>query len=150
MILTGLVTRPLVPGGPLADLALENPGVVRIVSCHPGGVVRQRGLVEGRFVHGRFLTSVKDDATSVGLVLRVYGSTASQLDSNTATVFAAFDQWSYELAVTIDGVAHRWVCEPADYQPTSDAGFDKFELAMLQQAYSLSIPRSPVQLAGAL
>lgn len=146
------VTRQTVPGGPLAALSLENPGAYRVVALAPGGIVWRRHTAESKWVHGRTLISAIKDAAQLGLVLRVYGSTQAALEVNTATLLAAFEQWSYDLAVSVDGVAHSWRCEPADYGPAGgeDDGWDRFSLMAFQQAYRFTIPRAPVPLAGSM
>lgn len=156
MAITASVSRATVPGGPLADLSLVSADY-DLLSFGPGALSWRRQTVESRWVHGRFLVSAVKDADVAPLEVIVYGTSSADLDAKTRTLLDAFEQWTYDLTVTADGVAHTWRCEPAEYSPSAGSGqrgsYEHFGLvagASAQQVYAFSIPRRPVPVAGSM
>lgn len=156
MAITASVTRATVPGGPLAALSLVSADY-DIESFGPGALSWRRQTVESKWVHGRFLVSAVKDADVAPLEVVVFGSSPADLDTKTRTLLDAFEQWTYDLTVTTDGVAHTWRCEPAEYRPAGRGGpagsYEPFGLvagASSQQAYVFTIPRNPVPVAGSM
>lgn len=156
MAITASVTRATVPGGPLADLSLVSADY-DLLSFGPGALSWRRQTVESRWVHGRFLVSAVKDADIAPLEVIVFGASSADLDAKTRTLLDAFEQWTYDLTVTADGVAHTWRCEPAEYSPSTRSGqrgaYEHFGLvagASAQQAYTFAIPRRPVPVAGSM
>lgn len=148
-------TRATVPGGPLADLSLYNPGVYEVAGLGPGVLVWDKQTVRSRWVHGDFLVSATKRSSHAPLRIRVLGSSAPELDTRTRSLLDVFDQWSYDLTLTVDGVVHKWRCQPADYSPTPDENRPAGEygmpsLGVFQHLYTFIVPRSPVPLAGSM
>lgn len=153
--LVASVTRATVPGGPLADLDLNAPGAYEAVGFGPGQTTWRRSMASSRWVHGEVLTHATKGLGSMPLRVRVLGASAAALDTNTAALIAAFEQWTYDFTAVVDGVTHTWRCMPADYGPTPDEGgsageYGTASLDVLAQLYTFIIPRNPVPLAGAI
>lgn len=157
MAITGSVTRQTVPGGPLAALSLVSADY-DIEFFGPGGCSFDRQFAVSKWVHGRVLVSARKDVEIAPLTVVVFGTSSADLDTKTRTLLDAFEQWTYDLTITADGVAHTWRCEPADYAPTGAQGggrgtYEHFGLtagAQAQQAYVFQIPRHPVPIAGSM
>lgn len=145
--LAATVTRTLVPGGPLADLALEASSY-RIVSVGPGAGTWRAQMVESPFVHGAFLVAAVKALQSAPLVVRVIGSSRSNLDTLVAAMLRAFEQSTYRLTVTVDGQANTWDCYPADVAAMGTGEWDGSHMRSFQQTYAFQIPRQPVPVAG--
>lgn len=145
LTISGFVTRPELA---MADLALHTASVYEIVSIDPGQAIQRRTTASSPFVQGETLVSSVKEQTRLAMRIRVKGTSQATLESRTATLLAAFDQFHYEISVTIEGTVHRWACDAADFGPVS--GIDKFGIAMLQQEYGFDIPRHPVPVTGAI
>lgn len=133
---------------PDVPLNLEDPGTYRIVTAGPGAVSWVRTEATSPYVHGATIVHARKELVVTPLAVRVYGATANQLHANIATLRAAFDQFRYQLTITIDGETYTWKCGPADYSP-GRGDWDKFALMAHQQVYVFSIPRDPTPVAGA-
>lgn len=134
----------------LADLSLENPGSYRVVSAGPGSVSWRRRVAASPYCHGEALVSAVKEEVTQALVVRVYGSTAADLNTKTAALLRAFDQFDYRLSLTIDGVTSTWACQPANYSPMGRGELEPNLLRARMQAYALEIPRNPIPLIGAM
>lgn len=134
---------------PTSPLQLQDPGVYKVVTIGPGQIVRRREVATSPYTQGRTLVrAVKDVMTSTATI-RAYGSTAAELETRTAAMLDAFDQFSFTFTFTVDGVTKTWTCECADYGPLNGL-FDPLELRQFQQAYAFSIPRHPVPVTGSI
>lgn len=134
-------------GGPLQ---LSNPGVYEVVSVGPGGRSWRRHTVEGRYQHGRRLIGAVLETGTAVLVVRVYGSSWSQVSSRATTLINAFSAQSYTLQVTINGVTTQWECEPADVSLVGGDSWQKFHAMSNMQEYQILIPRHPKPLQGGM
>lgn len=130
-------------------LNLESGGY-EIVAVGPGGRSWRRSTVEGRYQHGRALIGAVLEQGALPLVVRVKGSSWSQVSNRAQALVDAFSQTSYTLTITIENVTNRWRCEPADIQIAGGDEFQKFHAMANQQEYVLSIPRDPIPLDGAM
>lgn len=133
----------------LAGLNLEDPGTYRVVTAGPGGVSWVRRFVESPYMHGRTLIDARKDQISVPLAVRVYAASLTQLETRAATLLRAFEQFTYHLSISIDGAAHEYVCEVADYTVDDEGTWDKYALMAHEQTYKFVIPRSPIPVQGA-
>lgn len=140
-------TAPL--GGGVA-LQLENPGSYRVVKAGPGSVTWIREVAKSPFAHGATQIGATKDETVAPLTVRVYGTSAADLEAKTAAMLAAFDQFDFVITATIDGVQHSWACNNADYAPGDNGEWDPYHLRALQQVYTFRIPRSPVPILGSM
>lgn len=134
----------------VANLQLSQPGVYEVVSVGPGGRSWRRHTVEGRYQHGRALIGSVMDTTTAVLVVRVYGATWAQVNTRTTAMIKAFSNRTYPLKVTINGVTHEWVCEPADIALVGGDSWQKFHTMAGMQEYQIMVPRSPVPLSGGM
>ncbi len=149
--IAGLVTRPELG---LGDLTItggskSTPGY-DIQSFNTGALSWRKITTHSPFVHGEQLVHAVKDVKTVELSIVVFGSTAADLHSRIATLARAFEQFTYQLSVTMDSVEYRYTCEPADYRAGSGEGFNKFLLAAHQQVMSLQIATSPIPIAGGI
>lgn len=135
--ITGTISRSSTP------LNLSQDGVREVVSLTEGGVTWRRTTVSGKYQPGRaLLQAVRDTATDV-LVLRVYGTTGTQLANRVTEVVTAFAQFSYTVTLVIDGVTRIIDCEPADIQVVGDDTRRKGLRFALMRELQISIPRDP-------
>lgn len=147
LTITGTITRTELA---LADLAFQDAGVYQVVSAGPGALGWRREVATSPYVHGETLVSAVKDVGRAPLVVRALGTSASQLDTRIAALVRAFEQFSYSITLTIDGVVKTWTCEPADYAPGDSGTLDKFGLMAKMQEIHFDIPRHPVPVAGSM
>lgn len=133
-----------------ADLSLEDPGKYSIIrdTLGPGAISWRRQTVTSAYVHGAVLVGAVKDTAVAPLGIRVIGSSDSSLMSRMSTLLAAFEQFTYNLSVTLNGQTWTWKCEPADYSVGDSGVFQDFHLRALQQEVRFSIPRHPIPVAG--
>lgn len=142
------VTRLTVPGGPLAALDLEAAGSYEVVSAGPGAMAWRRTYVESPYVDGAFLVAAAKGVSTAPLVIRVRGSSRTDLNNKVNALLRAFEQFTYQLTITIDGQAQTWDCMPADYAAQGTGEWDGDRMRDLHQDYAFQIPRQPNALAG--
>ena len=140
------ISRP----SPTTALQLEEPGVYEIVSIGPGGRTWRRRTVEGTYQHGRRSIGEVLETMTVPLVVRVHGTSWSQVSNRAQTLIDAVSQHTYILTVLMEGVTSQWLCEPAEVRMVAGDAWDKFEAMALQQTYQLTIPRDPIPLLGGM
>ena len=95
-----------------------NDGVNYILTpndLNPATVIYRRAQVTSPFVEGRFTTNRVLDAVEATMEIDVLGSSHSNLQSNIASLVAAFSADTYVISITIDGATYSWDCEAADY-----------------------------------
>lgn len=143
LTLAATVTRQDVPGGPLADLSLHSGGVYDLVSVDRGSTTKRRVVATSRFVDGGANVSAVKDMSALTLIVRVLGDTLNDVDSRVADLRTAFDQSSYTVTITIDGVTQAFTCWDFDSEQPVDGEWDKFSLANVQQVYRYVLPRQP-------
>lgn len=144
----GSVTRQTVPGGPLSDLSLHVDGSYEIVAAGPGAMSWRTVYVEAPYVDGSFLVAAAKGLVRAPLTIRVYGSSHTDLRNKIDALLRAFEQFSYQLTITIDGQSSTWDCMPADYAAQGTGEWDGDRLRQLHQDYTFQIPRQPNALAG--
>lgn len=114
----------------------------------PGQMTWRRTTVQSPYLHGRFVVNTVKDTPQVNVNIRVKGTTYAWMAYYTENLLEAFEQRSYQLAITIDGENHTWLCEPADYS-VGDAGqFQDLGFRSHQQEVHLVVPRYPIPFAG--
>lgn len=101
-------------------------------------------------MHGRRSLGEVLNTTTVPLVVRVHGSTWSQVANRAQVMIDAFSQHSYTLTVTIETVVHQWSCEPADVSIVGGDAWQKFHAMARMQEYQISVPRHPIPLQGGM
>lgn len=140
---TRLETNP-----PAAALQLQQDGVYEIMGLGPGEAVMERETVKSIWVHGETLVSARKGMQTVPMGIRVKGTSQAVLDSQINEVLLTFEQFSYTMSVSIDGVSRSWQCWPADYSVGETGLWQPFHFMSLQQEITLSIPRHPVPATG--
>lgn len=143
----GMVTRTELGQ---ADLSLEDPGIYRIVSVGPGPLSWRRERITSPYIHGESLVGAVKETAAMSLSIRVLGTSAASLNTRTATLLRAFEQFNYQLTLVLDGVIWTWDCQPADYAGGDGGEFEPNLLRAFQQVYRFSIPRDPVPIAGSM
>ncbi len=131
----------------LTNLSLLDPGVYRIgrEALEAGMVTWRRQLVTSPFVHGAYeVGAVKDQVQGASLLIRVWGTSQSNLQSRVTTLLAAFTQSTYDITVGLDGTLWTWRCMRADYK----IGFPDSVRRQTVAPVTLSFPRHPVAVAG--
>ena len=133
----------------LAALDLSTGGY-DIVSLTSGGVTWRRTVVQGKYQRGRALVQAQQDTVTDVVVVRVSGTSQTQVENRVAVLRQAFSQFTYTLTTEIDGVARTIDCEPADMAIVGDDTRQKTLAYHLMREVSLSIPRDPQLMDGAL
>ena len=133
----------------LAALDLSTGGY-DIVSLTSGGVTWRRTVVQGKYQRGRALVQAQQDTVTDVVVVRVSGTSQTQVENRVAVLRQAFSQFTYTLTTEIDGVARTIDCEPADMAIVGDDTRQKTLTYHLMREVSLSIPRDPQLMDGAL
>lgn len=121
-----------------------------IVSLTSGGVTWRRTVVQGKYQRGRALVQAQQDTVTDVLVVRVSGTSQSQVENRVGVLRQAFSQFSYWVTTDIDGVMRTIDCEPADITIVGDDTRQKTLTYHLMREVSLSIPRDPQLIEGAL
>lgn len=146
LTITGSVTRTELA---LADLAL-NDDTYKIIrgSWGPGEVVWRRQAVSSPYVDGSFLVNATRDQVTTPLGIRVTGSSRTDCMNKVGTLCRAFEQFSYELTITVDGTDFTYTCDPADYSWGEGGALQTFHIKAYKQEVNFMIPRSPIPVAG--
>ena len=131
------------------DLDLSTGGY-DVVSLTSGGVTWRRTVVQGKYQRGRALVQAQQDTVTDVLVVRISGTSQTQVENRVAVLRQAFSQFTYTLTTEIDGVARTIDCEPADMAIVGDDTRQKTLTYHLMREVSLSIPRDPQLMDGAL
>lgn len=134
----------------LDPLELDDPGTYEVVSVGPGARTWRRTTVQGRYQHGRRSVGEVLDTMTVAAVVRVYGSTWTEVSNRAETMIEALSQHTYTVIATIDDVVHEWTCEPADVSIVGGDTWQKHHAMSGMQEYQLSIPRDPIPLQGGM
>ena len=134
-------------GLPALDLAT---GGYDVVSLTTGGVTWRRTVVQGKYQRGRALVQAQQDTVTDVLVVRISGTSQTQVENRVAVLRQAFSQFTYTLTTEIDGVARTIDCEPADMAIVGDDTRQKTLTYHLMREVSLSIPRDPQLMDGAI
>ena len=135
----------------LGRAALDlSTGGYDIVSLTSGGVTWRRTVVHGKYQRGRALIQAQQDTVTDVVVVRVSGTSQPQVENRVAVLRQAFSQFTYTLTTEIDGVARTIDCEPADMAIVGDDTRQKTLTYHLMREVSLSIPRDPQLMDGAI
>lgn len=145
LVIAASVTRPELGGG---DLAISEDNGYEIVSWSPGQTVWRRQTARSNYTHGETLVGAVKDSMRSLLLVRVGGATDAQMWSRIDALTAAFEQFSYQLTVTINGQVSTVRCEPADWTVGDSDSVQKYPLMARLQEVSLIVPRSPIPVAG--
>lgn len=136
------LTRPILGGGNLSVAAA--PFQLAAAELDPGALTWRRQMVTSPFVAGAIeVNAVKDIAKGQCAVI-VTGANAATIQTNLATIIAAFTQSTYELHITISGSDYGWTCFRADYGVVFDFPLSNNARALAK----FQFPRKPVQVAG--
>jgi hypothetical protein len=120
-------------------LTFADTSQIYYLSDHtPVGVRRRRDTTTAPDVAGALETASVADAVTLGLQIRVTGTSGSDLQTNIDALTGAFSTPSYHLAVAYDGVTHTYRARAADWQtPISELAFSH------QREVILSVPVDP-------
>lgn len=133
----------------LADLQLvDHANGYEVVdgSLNAGQVSWRRSLVRSPFVEGAYETNaVRELVEGATVAVDVNGPDQTTIRTRVAALIAAFTQSTYELHVTLDGIAWAWTCMRADYSVGVVSDDIVFGLAA---PVVLQFPRQPVPVAG--
>lgn len=136
-------------------LQLQNPGTYRVVEFGPGDTAQRRQVATSSFTDGEALVNSLKQAVKAHLKVRVYGTSESDVGTKLAALTAAFDQFAYVLAYSLNtsggsAMTGSWNCEPADWSVGKAGMLDNYELMSFVQDVSFSVPRSPLPGSGPL
>lgn len=132
------------------SLTSANGYVVRSDGIAPGAKSMRRNTVTSPYVPGRFITDLVADFQTAELDVLVQGTSAADLRTKIGALLTAAEQYAYTLQVVIDGQTYSWMCEPADSTVGDSGAFVEADMDLFQQVVHLSIPRSPIPVAGPL
>jgi hypothetical protein len=158
LTITALITRQNVPGGPLADLNLNDHSAYDLVSYGPGGRTWVFDWASAPSVHGEQPVSGRMGNSTAPVAVRVKASTRSTFQTRCVALVTAFSQLRYHLKFSIDsGTVEEWASfaanissASADGQSANGAWDLVQQMAKYQQVYLLQVPRSPVPITGVL
>lgn len=132
----------------LADLVIDSAGfgtyLVDVAGLgRVGKTPREAFATPSPFVHGQLRTQVVLEESTLPLVVRVNGTSSSDLDAKVAALEDALWQFTYPVTVVVGGVTKVWSAYPATIQ-TID-GLTAFErVTNYFEDLSISIPVYPV------
>lgn len=143
---SGYVTRTELG---LGNLAL-NTDTYKIIrdSWGPGVVEFERHKASSPYINGDFLISRRKAQVEMPLGIRVTGSTPTDCLNKVGTLLRAFEQFRYQLSLTIEGTTFRYNCESADYSVGDGGFFQAFHIRAYKQEVRLVIPRRPTPIEG--
>jgi hypothetical protein len=146
LTVTGYVTRTELS---LSNLTI-NDDTYKIIRdmWGPGVVQYDRQKVSSPYVNGDFLTNRKKAQVEMPLGIRVTGTSKIDCWNKVGTLLRAFEQFSYELSLTIDGTTFTYTCEAADYSVGDGGMFQTFHMKAYKQEVRLLIPRRPTPTEG--
>ena len=103
-----------------------------------------RNQVASPFLDGAVTTFRTRAVVQQPVAVEVLGADHAEVTANVRALLDAACQDSYRLNVSVNGVAHAWACEAADYQVDWSAA----RLVACQALVSLSIPMQPEPLVA--
>lgn len=149
LVVAASLTRTLLS---LTDLSLNVDGFCKVVSYDPGPVTKRRVVAKSPTVAGHVQTGSVADSRSIALILRLYGATKGDLDTNIQTVVDAFDQFTYQLSVQLADGTVVWACDDAEYRPVRAGGDGVDQVGLSKsakwQAFAFTIPAQPAPVSG--
>lgn len=95
------------------------------------------------YIHGSALLGAVKDQSSLPLEVLVQSNTAANLDAAIKTLTDALDQFSYDVTVTVDGVAKTWSCDPGSYASTDGQVNDARQVQFVE-VLAITIPVYPI------
>ena len=140
--LVGLITRTALS---LADLDLNDH--VNFILGVPflGGQGRYtRNSQGGTYMDGEVTVNRRLPNIVENIVVEVRGGTWGEVETNVATLVAAFKQDSYQLKLTVNGTQHNYQCEAADWSYDLSTG----RVASNMPKFIFEVPRRPIPLVG--
>lgn len=146
----GLSVSQPSPYGALNLLSARSNGGVGLVCTDPTNLIasvamtRRRVMVTSSFTDGQTQVWSVRDKSSLTMTIACLAYDHATLQTLIAAVVGAFDQPSYLLTLTLDGIGYRWNCDNADWSVDFNQAFWHFYSAYIH----LSIPRNPVPNVG--
>lgn len=106
---TTLSLTPLVIGlySPTATYFLAGDGVFR-----PDFTVRRTYAADSNYIPGKRLLTAVADAGTLPVVIYLQADTTADLETARGALNDAATQWSYDVTLTIDGVARTYQADP--------------------------------------
>lgn len=136
---TGLSLSALVIGTEgFGSYLIDRGGLGRV-----GRTPRETLATPSPWVHGQLRTAVVLEESSLPLVVRVNGTSSSDLNTKVAALEAALYQFVYGVTVVVDGVTKVYTAYPATIQST-DALVAFERVTSFHEDLSISIPVYPV------
>lgn len=147
--MTDMQTDGIITRGELAltDLAFSpaNGYYIARDGWGPGEVVHRTEYVASPYVIGQTLVhSVKDLQTSV-LRVRVKGDTQAEMYTRLEALCEAFEQFSYDLTIIVNGVTYSYECNTANYSVGQGGNLEDLWLRSNTQMVSFEVPHKPKQ-----
>jgi hypothetical protein len=122
------------------DLTITDGDDYELVSVVATGRSWRRRTVEGTYMHGRALLGAVLDAGTLTVQVRCKGDSWVSTANRYQELLPYVTPLSYEVTVTIEGVATTYTCEPADVE----APLEKFSAMAKLLDVTLTIPVSPL------
>ena len=128
----------------LAPLQVEAPSAgYEVISIGPGARIMSLRHATSPVSDGAVLVGATAGLETGRLVVRVSGSTTSEILTRLDALEKALNQWAYTITVTIDTHAETWRCQPANYQRGLSGTYDAAALSGGWQELTAEIPRAP-------
>ena len=144
--ISGYITRDELS---LADLDL-NTDTYKIIRdmWGPGVVQMEKQRVASPYINGSFPVSQKKQQVEMPLGIRVTGTGYTDCLNKVNTLLRAFEQFEYELSITVEGTEFKYTSEAADYSFGDGGMFQTFHMMAYKQEVRFLIPRRPTPLEG--
>lgn len=138
------ITRTALGLGPLVA---DTPGVAWVPEDglgDPGYRYRLEYAPSADNINGSELYSAAIEMGELPVSIYLMGSSSADLATTKATWVAAFGQWSYQMTVTVDGVATTYLCDPV-YPRWG--GFDSGMVRARLARAEVSVPVQPLEVS---
>jgi hypothetical protein len=140
--LAGTITRTTLA---LADLDInDHLNFILGVPLLGGQGKYDRNKTGGSYMEGEVTVNRKMPNITEIVTVEVRGAAWSDVMANALLVRQAFTQDNFVLNITINGNAHSWQCEAADWSYDLSQG----RIASGMPKFTFEVPRRPIALAG--
>lgn len=132
-------------------LQINQDGIYKIIrdKFGPGEKTFRRKTTDSPWIAGRGLVAAVPDQMNATIGVRVLATNTADLHTRIRTLIEAFEQFSYQIIATIDGVTiSDWTCEAADWTIGDGGQIQPFHIGAYQQEITFQVPHFPARGGG--
>lgn len=130
----------------LSALSITDDGATYQISqdglSRPGVTWRMAAVPNSADTHGTEYVAAAKEQTSIPLEVIVKAASSAALNTAVEALLDALSQFSFDVTVTVDGVAKTWAASPASWAPKAAAG--PAQVAQHFEVLTVSIPVYPI------